>query len=55
MTMPVFEFKIEVALGSVPAIEELLAEREEQHLMLLEDKPSARAWLTGYYESRADA
>lgn len=53
--MPVFEFKIEVALGSVPAIEELLAEREEQHLMLLEDKPSARAWLTGYYESRADA
>lgn len=48
----VFEFKIEVALGAVAAIEELLAEREEQRLMLLEDKPSGRAWLTGYFESR---
>jgi len=49
--MAVFEFKVEVALGAVPAIEELLGEREEQHLMVLEDKPSGRAWLTGYYES----
>ncbi len=48
----VFEFKVEVALGAVPAIEELLAEHEEQHLMVLEDKPSGRAWLTGYFESR---
>ena len=48
----VFEFKIEVALGAVAAIEELLAEREEQRLMLLEDKPAGRAWLTGYFESR---
>ncbi len=50
--MAVFEFKVEVALGAVPAIEDLLAEHEEQHLMVIEDKPSGRAWLTGYYESR---
>lgn len=51
----VFEFKVEVPLSAVPAIEELLAEQEEQHLMVLEDKPSGRAWLTGYYDSRAGA
>lgn len=51
----VFEFKAEVALGAVPAIEELLAEQEEQRLMVLEDKPSGRAWLTGYFETRGDA
>lgn len=56
MTMAaVFEFKVEVSLSAVPALEELLAEQEEQHLMVLEDKPSGRAWLTGYYESRAGA
>lgn len=48
----VFEFQVEVQLSAVPAIEELLAEHEEQHLMVIEDKPAARAWLTGYYESR---
>jgi ribosomal protein L11 methyltransferase len=53
--MAVFEFKIEVVLDSVPAIEELLGEREEQHLMVLEDKPSGRAWLTGYFESSGAA
>lgn len=53
--MAVFEIKVEIALGAVPTVEELLAEREEQHLMVLEDKPSGRAWLTGYYESKADA
>ncbi len=53
--MPVFELKIEVALGAVPAIEDLLAEREEQRLMVLEDKPAGRAWLTGYFESRSEA
>lgn len=51
----VIEFKVEVALGAVPAIEELLAEREEQRLMVLEDKPSGRAWLAGYFETRDDA
>lgn len=51
----IHEFKVEVAAGAVPAIEELLAEREEQRLMVLEDKPSGRAWITGYFESRADA
>jgi len=53
--MAVFEFKVEIALGAVPAVEELLAGHEEQHLMVIEDKPSGRAWLTGYYESRAEA
>lgn len=53
--MLVFEFKIEVALSAVPAIEDLLGEREEQRLMVLEDKPSGRAWLTGYFESRSEA
>jgi len=52
--MAVFEFKVEVALGAVPAIENLLAEHEEQHLMIIEDKPSGRAWLTGYYQSRTE-
>lgn len=51
----VFELKVEVALGAVPAIEELLAEQEEQRLMVLEDKPSGRAWLTGYFETREAA
>jgi ribosomal protein L11 methyltransferase len=50
-----FEFKVEVSLGAVPMIEDLLAETQEQCLMVLEDKPSGRAWLTGYYASRADA
>jgi ribosomal protein L11 methyltransferase len=53
--MAVFEFKVEVLLSAVPAIEELLGDREEQHLMVLEDKPAGRAWLTGYYESREEA
>lgn len=53
--MAVFEFKVEIALRAVPAVEELLAEHEEQHLMVIEDKPAGRAWLTGYYESRAEA
>lgn len=51
----VFEFKVEVTLGAVPVLEELLAEAEEQQLMVLEDKPSGRAWLTGYYASRDEA
>lgn len=53
--MVVHEFKVEVAPVAVPALEELLAEREEQHLMLLEDKPSGRAWITGYFERRESA
>jgi ribosomal protein L11 methyltransferase len=53
--MTVFEFKVEIAPGVVPVVEELLAEQQEQHLMVIEDKPSGRAWLTGYYDSRAAA
>lgn len=53
--MAVFEFKAEVTLSAVSTLEELLAEREEQRLMVLEDKPSGRAWLTGYFESELDA
>ncbi|MEJ1974484.1 MAG: phosphoribosylglycinamide formyltransferase [Lacunisphaera sp.] len=51
----VYEFRVEVALGAVLAIEEALAEHEEQSLMVLEDKPSGRAWLAGYYASREEA
>jgi ribosomal protein L11 methyltransferase len=50
--MAVFEFKVEIALGAVPPVEDLLAEQEEQQLMVIEDKPSGRAWLVGYHESR---
>ncbi len=53
--MAVFELKIEVPSDAAPALEDLLAEREEQRLMVLEDKPSGRAWLTGYFESRSEA
>lgn len=53
--MTVFEFKVEIVLGAVPAVEELLAEHEEQHLMVIENKPEGRAWLTGYYESHLEA
>ncbi len=53
--MAVFEFKMEVTPSAVPEIEERLGEREEQHLMVLEDKPSGRAWLTGYFDSESSA
>ncbi len=53
--MAVIELKVEVALGAVPALEELLAEAEEQRVMVIEDKPSGRAWLTGFFASRDEA
>lgn len=53
--MAVFELKTEVPLGALPALEDLLAEREEQRFMVLEDKPSGRSWLTGYFASQAEA
>ncbi len=53
--MALTEFKIEVQAQAVDAIDTLLAEREEQRFMLLEDKPLGRAWITGYFDSRAEA
>jgi ribosomal protein L11 methyltransferase len=53
--MAVVELRVEVALGAVPALEELLAEREEQRIMVIEDKPSGRAWLTGFFATREEA
>jgi ribosomal protein L11 methyltransferase len=53
--MPVFELKTEVPPAAAPALEELLAERQEQRIMVVEDKPSGRAWLTGYFASKAEA
>ncbi len=53
--MAVFELKAEIALDACGALEEFLAEIEEQRLMVIEDKPSGRAWLTGYFESREEA
>ena len=42
-------------MSDVERIEDLLAELEEQRLMVLEDKPTAQAWLVGYFESKDDA
>lgn len=53
--MAVYELKAEIALPAIEPLEEMLAELEEPRLMVLEDKPSARAWLTGYFESRDEA
>ncbi|MBL9214195.1 MAG: 50S ribosomal protein L11 methyltransferase [Opitutaceae bacterium] len=53
--MAVFEFKAEIALPAIGALEERLAEREEQRFMVLEDKPSGRAWLAGYFAAREEA
>jgi len=53
--MAVFELKAELAPELVGTLEELLGEWADQRLMLLEDKPAARAWLTGYFESPAEA
>lgn len=53
--MAVFELKSEIVLPACAALEEYLAEAEEQRLMVLEDKPSGRAWLTGYFGSREEA
>ncbi len=53
--MAVFELKTEIPLPAMAALEDLLAEREEQRLMVLEDKPSGRAWLAGYFGSAAEA
>ena len=52
--MPIIELKTEVTLSAALVIEGIFGEREDQHLMILEDKPSGRAWVTGYFES-ADA
>ena len=53
--MAIFELKAEVPTGEVPALEDLLAAREEQRLLLLEDKLSGQTWLAGYFESPAEA
>jgi ribosomal protein L11 methyltransferase len=47
--MAIYELKAEIALPTVGPWEDFLAEHEEQRLMVLEDKPSAKAWLTGYF------
>jgi ribosomal protein L11 methyltransferase len=53
--MAVFELKAEMALADCGTLEEYLAESEEQRLMVLEDKPSGRVWLTGYFASHKEA
>jgi len=53
--MPVYEIKRAVAITEVDRIEELLAELEEQRLMVIEDKPTASAWIAGYFNSREEA
>ncbi len=51
--MPLFELKLEVRSDAVGEVEEAIAVWEDGRLMLLEDKPSARAWVAGYFENRA--
>jgi ribosomal protein L11 methyltransferase len=53
--MPIYELKAEVPLAAIERLEELLAELEEQRLMVLQDKPLARAWIVGYFEARSEA
>lgn len=53
--MTIIELKVEVTLAAAATIDELLAEREEQRVMILEDKPAERAWVTGYFEDPAAA
>ncbi len=53
--MAVYELRAEIALPAVEPLQEVLAELEEQRLMVLEDKPAAQAWVTGYFESRDEA
>lgn len=50
--MPLFELKLEVTPDAVGEIEEALASLEDGRLMLLEDKPTARAWVAGYFENK---
>lgn len=50
--MPLFELKLEVRSDAVGEVEEAIAVWEDGRLMLLEDKPSARAWVAGYFENR---
>ncbi|HRE82710.1 MAG TPA: 50S ribosomal protein L11 methyltransferase, partial [Opitutaceae bacterium] len=51
--MPLYEIKWEVQAEAVAEIEELIAVIEDGRLMMLEDKPSSRAWVVGYFEDRA--
>ncbi|MDI1320017.1 MAG: 50S ribosomal protein L11 methyltransferase [bacterium] len=53
--MATFELKIEVTGEAALLLEERLADYGDVRLMMLEDKVSGRAWLAGYFESRADA
>jgi len=53
--MAIFELKAEIATELVAAWSDLLAEAGEQRVMVIEDKPSGRAWVTGYFASRAEA
>jgi len=53
--MAVYEIKKMIAIGEIAEIEELLTELEEQRLMVLEDKPTATAWIAGYFDSPEEA
>ncbi len=53
--MSTIECKAEVAVSAADAIGELLAELAEPRWMVLEDKLAGRAWIAGYFASRAEA
>ncbi|MFA5058657.1 MAG: 50S ribosomal protein L11 methyltransferase [Opitutaceae bacterium] len=49
------ECKVGVAPDAVAAVEETMAALEEPRWMVLEDRPSGRAWVAGYFDSRIAA
>lgn len=53
--MAVVELRVALAPDCAGLVEEFLAEREEQRLMVVEDKPSGQAWLAGYFPSATAA
>ncbi len=49
--MSVHECRIAIRPEAIPSVEEILAEREDQRWMVIEDSDVGRAWLTGFFES----
>lgn len=49
--MAIHECRIVIRPEAIPSVEEILAEREDQRWMVIEDSAMGRAWLTGFFES----
>jgi ribosomal protein L11 methyltransferase len=53
--MIVHELRVEIRPDAVPVAEEILAEREDQLLMVVEDRVAGQAWVVGYFGSVEEA